>query len=99
MELQGDAKVGAEDDGAGQEGAERGQGHDEGGVVERLLVAHPVDGAGQTEGLRTVAAPAQQGQQSPHAGVQPDSSDQAADGSSVELYAFRQRVKKKKSPN
>lgn len=87
VQLPGDAEVGAEDDGAGQEGAERGQGHDEGGVVERLLEADPVDGARQSEGLRPVAPPAQQGQQSPQAGVQPDPGDHAANGSSVELDA------------
>lgn len=97
VQLPGDAKVGAEDDGAGQKGAERGQSHDEGGVVERLFVADPVDGAGQSKGLRPVAPPAQQGQQSPQAGVQPDAGDHAANGPSVELNAFTQR--KKENPS
>lgn len=96
MQLPGDAEVGAEDDGAGQKGAERGQSHDEGGVVERLFVADPVDRAGQSEGLWPVAPPAQQGQQSPQAGVQPDAGDHTADGPSVELDAFSQRKREKK---
>lgn len=95
MQFPGDAEVGAEDDRAGQEGAEHGQSHDEGGVVERILVADPVDGAGQPEGLRPVAPPAQQGQQSPQAGVQPDPGDHAADGSSVELDALTQKQRSK----
>lgn len=97
VQLPGNAEVGAEDDRTGQEGAERGQSHDEGGMVERLLVADPVDGARQSKGLRPVAPPAQQGQQSPQAGIQPDPGDHAADGSSVELDALKQ--KQKRSPS
>lgn len=34
VQLPGDAKIGAEDDQTGEEGAEYRQGHDEGGVVQ-----------------------------------------------------------------
>lgn len=88
-QLPRDAEVGEEDDEAGEEGAEHGQGHDEGGAVQGLPVAAPVYGAGQSEGLRAVAAPAQQGKQGPQAGVQPDRADHHADGFPLEPETWR----------
>lgn len=79
MQLPGDAKVSEEDDQIGQEGAEDGQSHDEGGVIQRIPVARPVNWAGKSEGLGPVAAPAQQGEDGPQAGVQPDCTDHNTD--------------------
>lgn len=80
MQLPGDAKVSGEDDQTGEECAEHRESHDEGRVVERLLITGPVDRAGQSEGLRPVAAPAQERTQSPQARVQPDPTDHSTDG-------------------
>lgn len=60
VQLPGDARVGEEQEQARHEGAEDRQGQDEGGVVQGALVPDPVHGAGQSEGLGTVAPPAQQ---------------------------------------
>lgn len=59
VQLPGDARVGEEEKQAGDEGAEDRQGHDEGGVVQGALVPDPVHRAGQSKGLRAIAAPAQ----------------------------------------
>lgn len=93
VQLPGDAKIGAQDDQTGEECAEYGQSHDEGGVVERLLVADPVYRAGESKGLRPVAAPAQDGKQSPQASIQPDPSDYSADGSPLKLDTLIQKQK------
>lgn len=93
MQLPGDAKIGAQDDQTGEECAEYGQSHDEGGVVERLFVADPVYRAGESKWLRPVAAPAQEGKQSPQASIQPDPSDYSADGSSLKLDTLVQNKK------
>lgn len=90
MQLPGDAEIGAQDDQTGEECAEYGQSHDEGGMVERLLVANPVYRAGESKWLRPVAAPTQEGKQSPQAGIQPDPSDYSADGSSLKLDTLAQ---------
>lgn len=91
MQLPGDAKIGAEDDQTGEEGAEHRQGHDEGRVVQWLLIAGPVYGAGESKWLRPIAAPAQDGKQSPQAGIQPDPTDHNTDGSPLELDTWIQK--------
>lgn len=85
VQLPGDAKIGEEDDQIGQEGAEHGQSHDEGGVVQRVPVARPVNGAGNSKGLGPVAAPAQEGEDGPQAGEQPDCTDHNTDRFLLEL--------------
>lgn len=85
VQLLGDAKIGAEDDQTGEECAEYRQSHDEGGVVQRLLIAGPVYRAGKSKWLRPIAAPTQERKQSPQASIQPDPTDQNTDGSSLEL--------------
>lgn len=85
VQLPGDTKIGEEDDQTGEERAEYRQSHDEGGVVQGLPVARPVDGTGESERLGPVAAPAQQRKQGPQAGIQPDRTDQNTDGPPLEL--------------
>jgi len=87
VQLPGDARVGEEEEQAGDEGAEDRQGHDEGGVVQGALVPDPVHGAGQSEGLRAVTPPAQQREDSPQACVQPDPTDHPHDGLPFESVA------------
>lgn len=69
VELDGDAEVAAEDDDGRYGEVEGEHGDDEG----EALVLHlpPGERAGQAEGLRAVAAPAQQGEQSPEQRVDP----------------------------
>lgn len=43
VQLPGDAKISEEDDQTGQEGAKHRQSHDEGGVIQRVPVACPVN--------------------------------------------------------
>lgn len=42
VQLPGDAKISEDDDQIGQESAEHRQSRDEGGIIQRLPVAHPV---------------------------------------------------------
>lgn len=85
VQLPGNTKIGEEEDHTGEECAEYRQSHDEGGVVQGLPIAGPVYRAGESKRLRPVAAPAQQREQGPQAGIQPDRTDHYTDGSPLEL--------------
>lgn len=88
VEFPGYARIGEEDDEAGDEGTKDRQRHDEGRVVQGVLVACPVNGAGHSEGLRSVASPAQEREHSPQPRVQPDQTDHHGDGPTLELVAW-----------
>lgn len=92
VQLPGDAKISEEDDQTGQEGAKHRQSHDEGGVIQRVPVACPVNWAGKSEGLGPIAAPAQEGEDGPQAGVQPDCTDHTTDGFLLELDTWNKHA-------
>lgn len=70
VELDSDAEVRADDDNRGEDEVEGEHGDDE----REALVFHlpPGEWAGQAEGLRAIAAPAQHREQRPHQSVKPD---------------------------
>lgn len=92
VQLPGDAKISEKDDQIGQDGAEHGQSHDEGGVIQRVPVARPVNWASKSEGLGPIAAPAQEGEDGPQAGIQPDCTDHNTDGFLLELDTWNKHA-------
>lgn len=70
IEVDGDAKVAADDDYGGHCQVEEEHGHDEGEVLKFHLP--PGKRAGQAEGLRAVPSPAQNGEHGPHQAVEPN---------------------------